>query len=318
MAKWLGLGLLVALLAGLALGYAHDTDPAAMKAKYADAASRFVDVGDGLAVHVRDEGRRDGPVLVLLHGSNASLHTWDPWVARLATKYRIVRIDQIGHGMTGPQPHDDYSAAAFVSTLDAVVSRLGITRFALAGNSMGGYVAWEYALAHPAKVSQLVLVDAGGPPDDPHKSLPLGFRLARMPGINRLAEVITPRSVFEKSLRQTVSNQAVVTPAVVDRYWELNRYPGNRRATRLRMGLWAERGRDVPRLGELKMPVLILWGAEDKLIPASGAPWFAARIPGARAIVYPGVGHLPMEEVADRSAADVDAFLSLPIAGKPA
>ena len=312
-AKGLGLALLVVLGALFALGYTPDTDPAAMRGKYASAHSHFADLGGGLTVHYRDEGRADGPVLVLLHGSNASLHTWEPWVARLGGKYRIISLDQIGHGLTGPNPTGDYSAGAFTGTLDALMVKLGVSSFALAGNSMGGYVAWEYALAHPDKVTRLVLVDAGGPPDDPHKDLPLGFRLARTPGLNRLAEVITPRNVFDKSLRQTVSNQAVITPAAVDRYWELNRYPGNRVATRIRMGLWAERGRDVPRLGELKMPVLIEWGAEDKLIPASGAAWFAAHIPQAKAIVYPHIGHLPMEEAADQSAADADRFLSLPI-----
>ena len=64
-------------------------------------------------------------------------------------------------------------------------------------------------------------------------------------------------------------------------------------------------------------PTLILWGAEDKLIPVSGADWFAARIPGAKKIVYPGIGHIPMEETPDRSAADLDAFLSSPFPSAP-
>ena len=131
----LHLGLIAVLFV---LGYTPDTDPAAMKAKYASPASQFVDVGGGLTMHVRDEGKRDGPVLVLLHGSNASLHTWEPWVAQLKDKYRIISLDQIGHGLTGPNPTGQYDGAAFVGTLDALINRLGVTRFALAGNSMGG------------------------------------------------------------------------------------------------------------------------------------------------------------------------------------
>lgn len=304
--------LLVALIALFAWGYAPDTDPAAMKAKYANAASQFIDVGGGLTMHVRDEGKRDGPVLVLLHGSNSSLHTWEPWVERLKAKYRIISLDQIGHGLTGPNPTDQYDGDAFVGTLDALMVKMGVSKFALAGNSMGGYVAWEYALAHPDKLTHLVLVDAGGPPDDPGKKLPIGFRIARTPGLNKLALLITPRSLFEKSMHQSVSNQAIVTPAAIDRYWELNRYPGNRKATGLRFATYASRTRDVGRIGEIKVPTLILWGAEDKLIPVSGADWFAARIPGSVKIVYPGIGHIPMEEAADRSAADLDAFLSGP------
>lgn len=312
MAKWgkrIVLGLVLLIGAGLVWGYAPDTDPAAMRAKYGGAGAQFIAVEDGLTVHLRDEGPRDAPVLVLLHGSNASLHTWQPWVDRLSSKYRIIRLDQIGHGLTGPDPQGDYSAAEFVRTLDATLARLGVTRFALAGNSMGGWIAWNYTLAHPDKVSRLILIDAGGPPDDPNTQLPLGFRLARTPGIDRLVNVITPRSVFDASVRQSVSNQAIVTPAMVDRYWELNRYPGNREATRLRFAMWRDRARGSERLATITAPTLILWGAEDRLIPVSGAQWFADRIPGVRVIVYPGIGHLPMEEAAARSAADVDAFL---------
>jgi pimeloyl-ACP methyl ester carboxylesterase len=251
-------------------------------------------------------------VLVLLHGSNASLHTWEPWVERLKAKYRIISLDQIGHGLTGPNPTGQYDGAAFVGTLDALMVKLGVGKFALAGNSMGGYVAWEYALAHPDKLTHLVLVDAGGPPDDPNKQLPIGFRIARTPVLSKLTLVITPRSIFEKSLRGTVSNQSVITPAVIDRYWELNRYPGNRAATGARFAQYGTREANVGRLGEIKVSTLIMWGAEDKLIPVSGADWFAARIPDSVKIVYPGIGHLPMEETPDRSAADLDAFLSAP------
>lgn len=309
------LGLLaVAVIALFVWGYAPDTDPAAMKAKYANQASQFVDVGGGLTMHVRDEGKRDGPVLVLLHGSNASLHTWEPWVERLKARYRIIRMDQIGHGLTGPNPAGKYDSDAFVGALDALMVKLGIGKFALAGNSMGGFVAWEYALAHPDKLTHLVLVDAAGPPEDPNKQLPIGFRIARTPVLNRLALVITPRSLFEKSMHQSVSNQAVVTPETIDRYWELNRYPGNRQATGDRFATYSGRTRDQDKVATIKTPTLILWGAEDKLIPASGADWFAARIEGSVKVVYPGIGHIPMEETPDRSAADLDAFLSKGVA----
>lgn len=310
--KWICGLLLVALIALFTIGYTPDTDPAAMRAKYASPASQFVDIGGGVTMHVRDEGKRDGPVLVLLHGSNASLHTWEPWVARLGAKYRIISLDQIGHGLTGPNPTGQYNAPAFVGTLDALLNKLGVTHFALAGNSMGGYVAWEYALAHPDKLTHLVLVDAGGPPDDPNKQLPIGFRIARTPVLNKLALVITPRSVFEKSFHGSVSNHAIITPEAIDRYWELNRYPGNRAATGARFAQYGTRSRNVEAIGSIKVPTLILWGAEDKLIPVSGAHWFAQRIAGSTKIVYPGIGHLPMEEAPDRSAADLDAFLSKP------
>ena len=307
--KWLLILILVAVVALFAWGYAPDRDARAMRAKYGNAASRFVDVGNGLKVHVRDEGKRDGPVLVLLHGSSASLHTWEPWVKQLGDSYRVISLDQIGHGLTGPNPSGDYRMSAFVSSLDAVANKLGLTRFALAGNSMGGGIAWNYAVAHPDKVSALILVDASGAPAARPTGTPIGFRIAQMPVVNRLAEVITPRTLIEKSLRQSVSNQAMVDDGMIDRYWDLLLYPGNRRATGQRFAT-PRTPADPARIATLKMPVLILWGAEDRLIPLSAGEWFAQAIPASKLIVYPGIGHIPMEEAPDRSAADVSAFLS--------
>jgi len=100
----------------------------------------------------------------------------------------------------------------------------------------------------------------------------------------------------------------------VDRYWELNRYPGNRAATGHRFATYANRTRDVSKIATIKTPTLILWGAEDKLTPASGADWFEQQIKGSSKIVYPGIGHIPMEETPDKSAADLDAFLSKGVA----
>jgi pimeloyl-ACP methyl ester carboxylesterase len=99
---------------------------------------------------------------MLLHGSNASLHTWEPWVALLGDEYRIVSVDLPGHRLTGRVPDDDDSMAAFVATVAAVADHLGIDRFALGGNSMGGGVTWQFALAHPERVSAMILVDAVG------------------------------------------------------------------------------------------------------------------------------------------------------------
>ncbi len=307
--KWAFLLLMTGLLALLALCWQSDLDPADLQAKYANGASQFIDVGGGLLVHARDQGRGDAPVLVLLHGSNASLHTWEPWVQRLQSKYRIITLDQIGHGLTGPNPSDDYSSAAFVATLDKTLAKLGVTHFALGGNSMGGAVAWRYALAHPEKVDALILIDAAGAPVAMPGPPPIGFRIARMPVVRRLAEVVTPRRLIEKTLRQSVSNQSVINDRMIDRYWELLLYPGNRRATALRFASKPDPA-NAASLSSLHMPVLVMWGREDRLIPVSAARWFVRALPQAQQIVYPGVGHVPMEEIPDRSASDVDAFLS--------
>ena len=116
--KWAAIALLVAVAALFAWGYAPDIPADELRTKYANAESEFVDLGDGLTVHLRDEGPKDAPALILLHGSNASLHTWQQWVDRLAKEYRIIRYDRPGHALTGPHPKAHYSAAGFVDVVD--------------------------------------------------------------------------------------------------------------------------------------------------------------------------------------------------------
>jgi pimeloyl-ACP methyl ester carboxylesterase len=295
--------ILVLLGGGLALAWTPDADPQELAARYAGSASRFVDLGGGLRVHVRDEGPRDAPAIVLLHGSNASLHTWNAWTRRLARRYRVISYDQPGHGLTGPHPRGDYRASAFVDVLDRVTRALGAERFVLAGNSMGGWVAWNYALAHPDRLTGLVLVDAAGAPGSAPKKLPIGFRIANSPAAP-LMEHLTPRWVVARSVEQSMFVQDAITPVMIDRYWDLLRYPGNRKATRDR-AVTPRTTASADSMARIKVPTLVLWGAEDTLIPVASAHWFARNIPGARLVVLPRVGHIPMEEAPEQS---VDAL----------
>lgn len=306
--KWLA-ALAAILVVAFLLLRTPDTDPAAMRAKYGVAPSQFVALGDGLTVHLRDEGPRDSPAIVLLHGSNADLHTWEPWAKDLSRDYRVVRFDQIGHGLTGANPGGDHSPAAYVEGVRRVADKLGIERFVLAGNSMGGAIAARFALAHPERLEGLVLIDAGGAPKRGNARGNIGFKLAATPGVAQLMQSITPRTLVERSLRQSVANQAIVTDAAVDRYWELLRYPGNRAATMERFSTPRETF-DPQALGAIRMPTLILWGERDALISVDGARWFARAIPGSQLITYPGIGHLPMEEAPAQTVADLRSWLT--------
>jgi pimeloyl-ACP methyl ester carboxylesterase len=305
--KRLTILILLLIGGGIALAWTPDRDPVALRAAYATAPSRFVDLGDGLIVHVRDEGPRDAPAIVLLHGSNASLHTWDPWASRLAARYRIIRYDQPGHGLTGPHPRGDYRAAAYADVLERLARKLGLERFVLGGNSMGGWVAWNYALAHPERLRGLALIDASGAPGASPKRLPLGFRIARS-GFAPMMEHLTPRWIVARSVEQSMHVQSAITPAMIDRYWELLLYPGNRAATGARAR--TPRNELSPQLAaRITTPTLLLWGAEDRLVPVAGARWFAAHIPGARLQVMPGIGHIPMEEAPAASARILEDWL---------
>ena len=305
---WAVLIIIVIVAGTLIIFRTPDTDPAEMRAKYGGSPSQYVDLGGGLTVHLRDTGPRDAPVLVLIHGSNASLHTWEPWAERLGNRYRVIRFDLPGHGLTGANPTHRYATADFVDVVERVRAKLGLARFALAGNSMGGGVAWHYALAHPGRVAALILVDSVGQPEPGSQTPPLAFRIARMPVIRNLATVVTPRSLIADGLPQAYANPKLADDKAIDLYWELLRYPGNREATIERFATPSDPATPAL-LKRLRMPVLILWGAQDHLIPVSSAQWLHANIPGSKLIVYPNTGHIPMEERADQSAADVRAFL---------
>lgn len=319
MTKWIWRGLL-ALLGILAIAFfvlrTPDTDPAAMRAKYGAPPSQFLAIGDGVTVHLRDEGPRNAPVIILLHGSNADLHTWEPWVKTLRDRYRVIRFDQVGHGLTGPDPGGDYSRDNYVADILEVADKLGIGTFILGGNSMGGKHALAFAAAHPERLAGLVLVDGSGGPmlqldreKDDEDTGNIGFTIARMPGLNLIAEQITPRSLIAESLAQSVSVKSVVTPAAVDRYWELLRYPGNRRATLAR---FSQPYDPLPEavIAAVKTPTLILWGEEDRLIPVEAGHWLDRTLPNSRLVVYPKTGHLPHEEAPAATLGDLQAWLA--------
>jgi len=309
---------LVALTVGTAAAvyWAPDRPVADLAARWAPAPSIFLDV-DGLRAHVRDEGPRDDPMpLVLLHGTAASLHTWDGWTTALIRERRVIRVDLPGFGLTGPAPDGDYRIERYVRFVTALLDALRLERCVLAGNSFGGWIAWETALALPDRVGALVLVDAAGYPLE-SESVPIGFRIARIPGLNRLARVTLPRSLIESSVRNTYGDPSRVTPALVDRYYELTLREGNREALARRFA--AGRYSDDPaRIRALQLPTLILWGGRDRLIPPRYGDRFHLDLEDSRLVIFPALGHVPHEEDPPSTMAAVREFLAQVTAGTPA
>jgi pimeloyl-ACP methyl ester carboxylesterase len=285
-----------------------DTDAAEMRAKYGGEPSQFLTLDDGLEVHYRDEGPRDAKPLVLLHGSNADLHTWEPWVQRLSARYRVIRFDQIAHGITGPAQDDDYALSSFVADVDEVTRKLGLEQFVLAGNSMGGNIAAAFALDHPERLTGLVLIDASGAPVEREGGGNIFFTLASMPGVGSVLSTITPRSLVERSLSQSVANQEIVTDEAIDRYWELARYPGNRAATLKRFAT-PRSSFTAEDIATIEVPTLVMWGELDSLFPYEAANWYMEALPEATLVSYADIGHLPMEEAPDRSATDLAIWI---------
>ena len=305
----LGLVLVFGLtLAGfIALNWAPDRPLDELKARWAPAPSQFVELG-GMSVHLRDQGRRDDPEpILLLHGTSASLHTWEGWVQELAPQRRVISLDLPGFGLTGPFPDGDYRVGHYTKFLLALLDHLQVKRVVLVGNSFGGQLAWRFALAHPERSARLVLVDAAGYPRN-SESVPIGFRLAGIPALAPLMSRLLPRGMIESSVRNVYGDPDKVEDDLVERYYQLTLREGNRQALRQRFAQ-APSGELHERIGELQLPTLIIWGARDRLIPPDNAARFAADIEGSQRVLFDDLGHVPQEEDARRTVAVLIAFL---------
>jgi pimeloyl-ACP methyl ester carboxylesterase len=318
---FLGLIGLVALILGgayLALNR-PDIPYESLETEYASAASRYADLPGGIRMHYRDEGDPGAPVIVLVHGFSASLHTWELWSADLSSienglsEYRVVSVDLPGHGLTRAPAGYQASIEGYRDVLYNFVAQLGLTRFALAGSSMGGNIAWEYALAHPDQVEALILVDASGW-EETQQGLdqdPPVFKLLRNPLLGPLMRNLDSTALTRQGLEASFHDPALVTDAMVQRYVNLSRAPGHRDILlQLTLG-YRERNYATPeRMAPLSnIPVLIMTGDADRLVPPEHAQQFHNAISGSQLIVFENTGHIPQEERAEESARAVDEFL---------
>ena len=291
--------------------WAPDVPVEALKARWATPPSSFIAV-NGMQVHIRDEGpKNDLTPIVLLHGTSASLHTWDGWVGVLAKERRVIRFDLPGFGLTGPAPDDDYRLASYSKFVAATLDALNVKQVILVGNSLGGNIAWATAATYPERIERLILVDSAGYAFS-SASVPLGFRIAQLPMINQLMSKILPRSLIEGSVKNVYGDPSKVTAALVDRYYDLALREGNRRALGLRFSQM-QRGDQAEKIATLKLPTLILWGSNDHLIPVENAHHFHRDIVGSQLQIFEGLGHVPHDEDPVKTVAAAMKFIALPL-----
>ncbi len=277
---------------------------AEMKALYANGDSRFFSYR-GDEIHYRIEGRQDedAPVIMMLHGIMASLQTWDGWVEQLQDKYRLIRVDVPGFGVSGRVADGDTSIASIVDRINALADHLQLDRFILAGNSLGGCISWEYAAAHPARLKALILLDAAGYP------MPLNWLMTLLtaPFLRHAVRIATPRFVVQLVLMDVYGDRKRISSHKVPVYQDMMLHKGNPLSL---LNVFGELEHMTPeRVPQIKAPTLIMWGEKDRWIPPANAPLFKRDIEGSELIMYPGVGHVPMEEIPEQTAKDADEFL---------
>lgn len=313
----LRLGGALILIATLSLGgfaalhWTPDRSVAELQARWALPPSTFVEI-DGMRVHLRDEGPRDEQTpIVLIHGTSSSLHTWDGWADELQRSRRVIRFDLPGFGLTGPAPHGDYGIRRYAEFVIRLLDQLGIERATLAGNSLGGNIAWMTAALAPERVEGLILISASGYAVSSN-SVPIGFRIASIPLLNTAMQSVLPRSLVRSSVENVFGDPAKVTDEIVDRYFDLATRSGNRAAMVKRFTQLSP-GSDTDLIRGITQPTLILWGARDQLIPLAAGKQFATDIPNNRFIVFDELGHIPQEEEPARSLQPVLSFLDEPV-----
>jgi len=307
--KWTLMACLGLILFALAISYAPDTNKDEMISKYGAEQAKFVQMAGGANIHYRDQGPKDAPAIIMIHGMSSHLQTWEPLIAEMGDSYRILSLDLPGFGITGPNPTGEYGPKVYTEAVLTVMDTAGVEKAVIAGNSMGGWTAWRMGLTHPNRIHGLVLLDPWGAPGAGEEKSNFAFKLMASPVGKALMPHFTPRAIVKQSVLQTVERDEIVTEEMVDRYYELTRFPGNRQAALDAMessndlSTWSD-------IHKLEMPILILWGREDQLIDVSRSEQFAAELEGEKIIIYDNVGHLPMEEVPVDVARDIKHWWS--------
>ena len=280
----------VLILLFLILGLYSPDIPVSDLTKYTNRYSRFIQI-EGMNVHYRDEG--EGQVIVLLHGTGASLHTWDKWADKLKNNYRVIRLDLPAYGLTGPHPKNKYSVADYSEFLDSFINRIGLNTFILSGNSLGATISWHYASMFQNKVKLLCLLSPGGFANKNQQS-PTVIKLARSPLMSKILRYVTPRFFIKNTLKEVYYDKNKLTDKKIDTYRDMILRENNREAFITRS--LSNYKDHTDRLKLISIPVQIIWGNEDSWIPVSNAKFFESEMKNVRVDIMKETGHIPMEE----------------------
>jgi pimeloyl-ACP methyl ester carboxylesterase len=257
-----------------------------------------------------------GPALLLIHGVGDNSKSWESVHAKLAQRFTVIAPDLLGHGESD-KPHADYSLPAFANGMRDLLAVLGIDRVTIVGHSFGGGVAMQLAYQYPELVERIVLVSAGGVAKD----VSLALRLAAMPmGSEALAMLRTPGvmpaiRLFGRAVGTTLGfTQFGRDAADVVNLLEGFQDPSALRAfARTLRSVVDRRGQFVTMLDRSylmqSVPVQVIWGEDDLIIPVDHAHTAHAAMPGSRLEIFEDSGHMPFHDHPDRFVEVVERFI---------
>jgi pimeloyl-ACP methyl ester carboxylesterase len=267
--------------------------------------SRFAEV-DGVRLHYQEKGT--GDPLVLLHGYTASTFVWKEVFEPLAARYHIIAMDMKGFGFSG-KPDGDYTRKAQSELVIKLLDHLKIDRAILCGNSMGGEVSLNAAHYHPQRVRALILVDSQGVTVDSGASVAPGVASWPVLGPLLTAAALTSDSLVRDGLKLNYYDDSKVTDEAVAAYYRPLKTRGGQRAAFLARQQVSQQSIE-PEVGKTQQPTLILWGAEDEVIPVEAGRKMNSLIKGSRLVVFDHCGHVPQSEMTDRFLSEVTGFIT--------
>jgi pimeloyl-ACP methyl ester carboxylesterase len=255
-----------------------------------------------------------GPVVLLIHGMAGSATTWEPVIPALSERFTVLAPDLLGHGESD-KTEGDYSLGAFATTLRDLMVALGYKHATVVGQSYGGGIAMQFAYQYPERCERLVLVDAGGLGSEVNWLL----RLLTLPGSEAgllLACASPVRSAIEAIGRALLRDRLKHAPVIAElwrSYSSLGDVEARRAFLRTLRAVIDPRGQSVSAVDKLylagQMPTLIIWGADDRILPVQHAHTAHAAIPGSWLEIIEGVGHYPHCEAPDRFVSALTEFI---------
>lgn len=303
------IGICAASYIGLARSGVFNKSEEYMLATYAQKPSQFIDIGDGIKVHVRDEG--EGPTILMLHSSMTNLHLWADWASELKKDYRVVRMDWPPYGLTVDQSGKTGTLHA-ADVVSRVVDHLGLDQMILIGSSSGATLSVIYAAQNPQKVRALALstLPLKAPPSF---EMPLEMK-AHLWVRDNLIPNYQPRRYYERSLRLYFGHVSDVKPRHIDLFYDTNNLEGGAQRVRNYLqenlnSLWSKGAQSFA--ADVKAPILLQWGDLDPVLPKYLVPEAVADFKNTQVTVkHYQLGHYPQIEKPEETVRDLKAYLA--------
>jgi len=267
--------------------------------------SHFAEI-DGVRIHYQEKGT--GTPLVLLHGFTSSTYSWKDVFEPLAKNFRVIAVDLKGFGFSA-KPDGDYSRRAQAILIAHLLDHLKVEKAWFCGNSMGGEVSLNLALMYPQRVAGLILIDSAGVNVAGSGSLAPRYLLVPVVGRLLTALALTSDNLVRTGLLKSFYDDSKVTNERVAYYHRpLQTRDGQRAALRGRT-----QAAEFPveqNLGKINAPTLIIWGAQDELIPLAAGQKINSLIAGSRLVAFEKCGHVPQEEMPERVTNEITTFIN--------